>query len=148
MLVEARQVGAAAGLQVLQDGRVHGEPGHRAGDVVGRAPHQPVVAVGERLERSHAAGEIVPVAALEPVEPEALAVLLASEEVAIGRIGFEFEQVGDGLRAVTECRMVGDVGDPFRADIDEAPVAHPLELFFSADQHDNLREVGSAGQVY
>jgi hypothetical protein len=44
--------------------------------------------------------------------------------------------------------MAGHVVDPFRADIDDAPVAHALELFFSADQHDNLQRMGSAREVY
>ena len=60
---------------------------------------------------------------------EALAVLLEGEQIALRRIGLEIVEPGDGLRAVAERRMAGDVVDPLGADIDDAAVAHAFELF-------------------
>jgi hypothetical protein len=51
------------------------------------------------------------------------------------RIGFEVVEIGNGSCGIPERRVAGHVVYPLRADIDDAAVAHALELFFSADQH-------------
>ena len=113
--------------------------------MVGRAADQAVGRVRDRLHRPHAAREIVAGAAAQPRQAIALAVLLEREQVALVRVGLEVVEAGDGLRAVPERRMAGDVVDPLGADIDRAAVAHALELFFSVDQHCGsvgLRDLG------
>jgi len=103
--------------------------------VVGRASDQAVACIRDRLHRPHSAREILAAAAAQPRQPIALAVLLEREQVAPLRIGLELVETGNGPCAVPECRMRGDVVDPLRADIDDAPVAHALEFFLAVDQH-------------
>src|SRR5207253_1177842 len=62
-------------------------------------------------------------------------VLLECEHVALRRIGLRVVERRDGLRALAKRRMCRHVIDALGADIDDAAVAHALELALSGDQH-------------
>ena len=92
--------------------------------MIGRAADQAVACVGDRLHSAHPPRQIFAAAAALPRQPDALAVLLECEEIALRRVGFQIVQARDGAGAVAERRMAGDVVDPLGAHIDDAAVAH------------------------
>ena len=121
-------------MQLVEQLRPHGEAGDQPGDVVGRAADQPVSGIRDRLHGAHAAREILAGAAAQPLQADALAVLLERQQFALGRIGLEVVKRRDGSRGVAEGGMAGDVIDPLGADIDDAPVAHALKSFSDRSQ--------------
>ena len=127
-VVILQQILAEARAQAVEQRRIHRQAGDQTGHLIGRAPDEAIGRVGDGLAAAHSPREIVAVAAAQPIEADALAVLLEREQLALGRIGLEIVEPGDGFRAFAERRMAGDVVDPLRADIDGAAVAHPLKL--------------------
>ena len=72
---------------------------------------------------------------LEEIDRVAAAVLLVGHGVAVGRIGLEVVDAGDGLRRRAKCRMRGDIVDPLAADIDHAAVAQRFQMLLARAQH-------------
>src|SRR4051794_11275120 len=71
----------------------------------------------------------------EVVHAVALALLLIGEQVAIGRIGFEIEQGGIGLRGTCKCRVARRILYFFLSNENRAPIADTFEIFLSVTQH-------------
>jgi len=103
--------------------------------VIGRASDQPVGGVRDRLHGAHAARKVLARAAAQPLQPNALAILLEGEEFALRQVALEVVERRDGARAVAKRRVRGYVVDPLGADIDDAAVAHAFELFAAGYEH-------------
>ena len=129
---------------VLVDVAPHAEPGDGGRDVVGRAPHEPVVGLRPRDERLAARDEVRVAARQQPHAAHAVAGQRRLERHALDvlRRALEVVESGDGPGGAAVRLVPGDGVDACAVEVDAAPVLHVFQVLGSGAGHQGLRWLG------
>ena len=114
---------------------LHRHAGDERGDVIRRAAEHAVGEVGDAAVTIHPPLQVVARTGTQIVDRVAATVFLERHLVAQRGIGFHVVERRHRLRGVAERRMLGDVIDPFRSDIDNASITDRFEVLLAGTQH-------------
>ena len=127
-LVEAHDVVAELPAPAVEELAPAGEAGEHRGHVVGRAPHQPVGALGPEPVDGPPAPEVLRRAGDEPHRADSLAAVRIDARGDVGRCGGGVVPLGDAPDRLGEGGMPGHVVDALAVEEDGAPVAEAREI--------------------